>query len=78
MDFGVAVNVFWRHLCPEIYDPRDTYGNKDPVPAARAQQIVDRAVKVLEELPQEYRDFYARCLAARLLDKTVNKGKEGS
>ncbi|XP_064598514.1 tRNA wybutosine-synthesizing protein 5-like [Liolophura sinensis] len=78
LDFGVAVNVFWRHLDLEIYDPRDTYGNRDPIPAARAQQIVDRAVKVLEELPQEYRDFYARCLAARLLDKTVNKAEDSS
>ena len=28
LDFGVAVNVFWRELEAQFYDPRDPYGNK--------------------------------------------------
>jgi len=66
---GVAVNVFWRHLSPEHYDRSDTYGNKDLVTAARARQIIDRAVSLLDTLPEEYRDFYARKLIARIQSK---------
>jgi hypothetical protein len=36
LDFSVAVNVFWRSLPKEMYDPKDTYGNKDPLPVNRA------------------------------------------
>ena len=60
MDFGVAVNVFWRHLDAGCYDNKDTYGNKDLTIATRAMQVMDRAVKMLDELPEEYKDFYAR------------------
>ena len=66
LDFGVAVNVFWRHLNKEMYDAKDTYGNKDLVPATRAMQIVDRSIKALEELPEDYRDFYARRIICKL------------
>ena len=69
LEFGVAVNIFWRHLAAEFYDSRDTYGNKDPPQAQRAMQILDRALKALEELPEEYRDFYARCLVTRVEEK---------
>ena len=69
LDFSVAVNVFWRHLDPKLYDSRDTYGNKDPLPVQRAQQSVDRAIKALEELPEDYRDFYARYLVSRIESK---------
>ena len=69
LDFSVAINTFWRHLDPKLYDSRDTYGNKDPLPAQRAQQIVDRALKALDELPEDYRDFYARCLVSRIMSK---------
>lgn len=69
LDFGVAVNVFWRHLDAKLYDNKDPYGNKDPLPAQRASQIVDRALKALEELPEEYRDFYARRLCDRIRSK---------
>ena len=67
--FGVAVNVFWRHLHHCYYDNKDTYGNKDLVPATRAMQIVDRAIKALQELPVEYRDFYARKVVSKVKDK---------
>jgi tRNA wybutosine-synthesizing protein 5 len=70
VDAGVAVNVFWRHLEANQYDRTDTYGNKDLVVAARAAQGVDRAVKLLDALPDEYRDFYARKLIARIQLKT--------
>lgn len=55
-----------------MYDNKDTYGNKDPLPASRAFQIADRAIKALEELPEEYRDFYARRLINRIEKKAVN------
>ncbi|WAR09939.1 TYW5-like protein [Mya arenaria] len=71
LDFGVAVNVFWKHLDDQMYDNKDTYGNKDPLPAGRAFQIADRAIKALEELPEEYRDFYARRLINRIENKAV-------
>ncbi|XP_048580332.1 tRNA wybutosine-synthesizing protein 5 isoform X2 [Nematostella vectensis] len=66
LDFGVAVNVFWRHLPAEMYDNKDVYGNKDLLPATRAMQIVDRAVKLLQELPDGYKDFYARRIICKL------------
>ena len=68
-DFGVAVNVFWKHLDSALYDNKDPYGNKDPLPAQRATQILDRALKALEELPEEYRDFYAQGLCERVKTK---------
>lgn len=68
-EFGVAVNVFWKHLPAECYDKSDTYGNKDPMVASRAIQILDRALKTLEELPEEYRDFYARRMVSRIQEK---------
>ena len=46
LDFGVAVNVFWRHLEENFYDHKDTYGNKDLVPATRAMQVSSFVLKV--------------------------------
>ena len=66
VDSGVAVNVFWRQLAADQYDRSDTYGNKDLIAAARAAQVVDRAVKLLDTLPDDYRDFYARKLITRI------------
>jgi len=63
---GVAVNVFWRHLPADQYDQSDTYGNKDLVAAQRAGQVVDRAIKMLDSLPADYKDFYARRLITRI------------
>ncbi|XP_012976571.1 tRNA wybutosine-synthesizing protein 5 isoform X3 [Mesocricetus auratus] len=75
-EFGVGVNVFWKHLPSECYDKTDTYGNKDPVAASRAVQILDRALKTLAELPEEYRDFYARQMVLRIQDKAYSKNLE--
>uniref|UniRef100_A0A8D0E4J4 tRNA wybutosine-synthesizing protein 5 n=1 Tax=Salvator merianae TaxID=96440 RepID=A0A8D0E4J4_SALMN len=69
-EFGIGVNVFWRHLSPNCYDKTDTYGNKDLTAASRAMQILDRALKTLEELPEEYRDFYGRLMVLRIQEKT--------
>lgn len=69
LEFSVAVNVFWRNLDDKYYDPKDTYGNKDPPQAQRATQILDRAIKCLEELPADHRDFYARCMVNRIQAK---------
>ncbi|KAG9349393.1 hypothetical protein JZ751_027836 [Albula glossodonta] len=66
LQFGVGVNVFWRHLKAESYDKKDPYGNKDPVAAARAMQVLERALQALEELPPDYRDFYARRMVLRI------------
>ncbi|XP_030065848.1 tRNA wybutosine-synthesizing protein 5 isoform X2 [Microcaecilia unicolor] len=75
-EFGVAVNVFWRHLSSECYDKTDTYGNKDPVAASRAVQILDRALKTLDELPEEYKDFYARRMVLRIQAKAYSVNYE--
>ncbi|XP_032880881.1 tRNA wybutosine-synthesizing protein 5 [Amblyraja radiata] len=71
--FGVGVNVFWKHLPADCYNKTDTYGNKDPIAASRAMQILDRALKTLDELPDEYRDFYARRMVLRIQSKSYSK-----
>lgn len=58
LEFSVAVNVFWKNLDHSLYDAKDTYGNKDLAPAARAQQGIDKAVKTLSTLPAVYKQFY--------------------
>ncbi|XP_040213122.1 tRNA wybutosine-synthesizing protein 5 [Rana temporaria] len=75
-EFGVGVNVFWKHLPSECYDKTDTYGNKDPTAASRAVQILDRALKTLDELPEEYRDFYARKMVLRIQSKSYSTNFE--
>lgn len=75
-EFGIGVNVFWKHLPSEHYDKTDTYGNKDPAAAARATQILDRALKALEELPEEYRDFYGRRMVLRIQEKAYSSNDE--
>uniref|UniRef100_A0A452QBB1 tRNA wybutosine-synthesizing protein 5 n=1 Tax=Ursus americanus TaxID=9643 RepID=A0A452QBB1_URSAM len=59
-EFGVGVNIFWKHLPSECYDKTDTYGNKDPTAASRA----------------EYRDFYARRMVLHIQDKAYSKNFE--
>ncbi|XP_077174879.1 tRNA wybutosine-synthesizing protein 5-like isoform X3 [Paroedura picta] len=75
-EFGVGVNVFWKHLPAECYDKTDTYGNKDLAAASRAAQILDRALKTLDELPEEYKDFYGRRMALRIQEKTYSTNYE--
>ena len=71
LDFGVAFNVFWRHL--ELSAYKDVYGNKDPLAATRAIQIAERAIKTLQELPGDYRDFYARRIIGRIQSKACSQ-----
>uniref|UniRef100_A0A3P9C9C6 tRNA-yW synthesizing protein 5 n=1 Tax=Maylandia zebra TaxID=106582 RepID=A0A3P9C9C6_9CICH len=66
LQFGVGVNIFWRHLPADSYDKKDPYGNKDPVAATRALQALERALHTLDELPAEYRDFYGRRMIQRI------------
>ncbi|XP_019618013.1 PREDICTED: tRNA wybutosine-synthesizing protein 5-like [Branchiostoma belcheri] len=73
LDFGVAVNIFWRHLDPGFYDNKDPYGNKDLLSGQRALQILDRALKTLEELPVEYRDFYGRRMVSKIQQTVLDK-----
>ncbi|XP_048339679.1 tRNA wybutosine-synthesizing protein 5 [Sphaerodactylus townsendi] len=75
-EFGVGVNVFWKHLPAECYDKTDTYGNKDLAAASRATQILDRALKTLDELPEEYKDFYGRKMVLRIQEKTYSTNYE--
>ncbi|XP_033842904.1 tRNA wybutosine-synthesizing protein 5 isoform X1 [Periophthalmus magnuspinnatus] len=70
LEFGVGVNVFWRHLQADSYDKKDPYGNKDPVAATRALQALERALHTLDELPPEYKDFYGRRMVQRIQKRT--------
>lgn len=70
LQFGIGVNVFWRHLPADSYDKKDPYGNKDPVAAARALQVLERALHALDELPADYRDFYGRRMIQRIQYRT--------
>lgn len=72
LQFGIGVNVFWRHLPLDSYDKKDPYGNKDPVAAARALQVLERALGALDELPAEYRDFYARRMVLRIQNRAYS------
>ncbi|CAG0921829.1 unnamed protein product [Notodromas monacha] len=70
LDFSVAVNFFWCGMRKELYDAGDPYGNKDPVPVARAAQSVDKAVALLRTLPPKFAQFYGRKLANVLYQKS--------
>ncbi|XP_041662218.1 tRNA wybutosine-synthesizing protein 5 isoform X2 [Cheilinus undulatus] len=70
LQFGVGINVFWRHLPADSYDKKDPYGNKDPVAATRALQALERVLHTLDELPADYRDFYGRRMIQRIQTRT--------
>ncbi|KAL2081139.1 hypothetical protein ACEWY4_022992 [Coilia grayii] len=78
LQFGVGVNVFWQHLPENSYDKKDPYGNKDPVAAVRALQALDRALGILDELPADYRDFYARRMVLRIRSRAYTTQSEGA
>jgi len=75
-NYGLAVNLFWKNLDASVYDKKDTYGNRDLLPGAKATRMLDNVLKQLEDLPAEYRDFYARQLIARLEKKCLTKPLE--
>ncbi|XP_076306272.1 tRNA wybutosine-synthesizing protein 5-like [Tachypleus tridentatus] len=68
LEFGVAVNVFWHHLEESMYDKKDPYGNKDPHPAATALTFLEKALKTLKQLPDDYRTFYSKLMISRIQD----------
>ena len=70
IDFTVAVNFFWKNLDNSMYATNDVFGNKDLIPAQRAKQILSRALKALEELPPEFREFYGRSMIGIIEEKT--------
>lgn len=39
LDFSISVNVFWKNLGAHLYDKKDTYGNKDLIPAQLVSEI---------------------------------------
>ena len=69
----MAVNVFWRNLDTALYDSKDVYGNKDLMPAVRAQQGIDKALKTLDTLPAVYKQFYTEKLIAHM-QNSIRKG----
>ena len=70
LEFSIAVNIFWRDLPKDLYDNKDPYGNKDPLPAQRAIQAVEKAIKLIGDLPNTYKDFYARRLVSNIESKS--------
>jgi tRNA wybutosine-synthesizing protein 5 len=58
--FSVGVNVFWKNLDEEFYEKKDVYGNKDLVYANKAFLFVDKAIKELNQMPIEYKQFYTK------------------
>jgi tRNA wybutosine-synthesizing protein 5 len=73
IDTGVAINIFWKNLNPELYDKKDAYGNRDLLPAAKALRMLDNVWHQLDTLPPQYRDFYGRQLIARIESKCLSK-----
>jgi len=70
LDFGAAINVFWRQVpSPHYFDPKDVYGNRPPLPAARASRALNTAIGQLEQMPLEERTFYARGFISQMEDK---------
>lgn len=58
MDFAVSVNAFFHHLPQELYDKKDLYGNRDPVPIQQAQHHSQQIIELLNQLPDDFRKFY--------------------
>lgn len=72
IDAGIAINIFWKNLQDDCYDKKDPYGNKDLLPAAKAMRMLDNVWHQLDNLPEQYRDFYGRQLIARLESKCLS------
>ncbi|XP_037512446.1 tRNA wybutosine-synthesizing protein 5 isoform X2 [Rhipicephalus sanguineus] len=69
LDFGIAVNVFWRNLDASLYDKKDPYGNKDLIPACNALTSVDKAMKQLQLLPFDCQQFYALKMISHIKER---------
>lgn len=76
-NYAISVNVFWRHLPADFYDPKDLYGNKDLVPFSRSIGQLAKALSEMEkQLPRVYVDFYARRLRTYLNEYIEKKEKK--
>ncbi len=78
--YAISVNVFWRHLNIDFYEPKDLYGNKDLVPFSRTIGQLAKSLNELDkQLPSVYVDFYARRLRSYLdnyITEYENKNKK--
>lgn len=74
--YAISVNVFWRDLNVDFYDPKDLYGNKDLVPFNRTiGQLAKSLAELEKQLPAVYIDFYARRLRS-YLDQYIEKNEK--
>ena len=77
----IGIYIHTHTLIPDsraadMYDPKDTYGNKDPLPVNRAMQQVGTMLKSLECLPPVERDFFARRIVQHIKEKAfLNEDK---
>lgn len=71
------MNVFWRHLNSDLYDPKDLYGNKDLVPFNRTIGQLAKSLNELEkQIPPVYVDFYVRRIRSYIDNYIKEKEKK--
>ena len=78
LDFSIGVNVFWKHLSEEFYDKKDVYGNKDLTFASKAFLFADKAIKELNSMPFEYKQFYTKRIIQTLNENLMVKEPDSS
>lgn len=67
LTFSVGINIFWSNPeLKELYDKKDVYGNKDPIPAAIASVCLEKCIHSLKKLPEKHRKFYASLFLEKL------------
>jgi len=66
LDTCVAINVFWKHLDEDNYEKKDLYGNKDLLLGAKALKEVEALCQTLSQLPEYYREFYAKKVISKV------------
>lgn len=71
IDFSIAVNVFWYHLRPDQYDPKDVYGNKEPLTVQHASNSIATVCKRMNDLPINFRHVYVQQLIDKLKNTTL-------
>lgn len=64
--FSVSINVFFHHLDPNGHDRKDLYGNRDPIVVQKANRLANDIVECLAALPDDFKKFYGRRIAATL------------
>ena len=54
----VGINIFWRHLEKQYYDPLDTFGNRDLPCMVNARKHISAEIQnALDSVPADYRQF---------------------